>query len=142
LTKLPEGAGDQVQANIVVEGEPPVGVMPAAASRLAMYGCCAEDVAAWAIARQRPQPVSPFATAVSIPRGALDGINRYYVLCTRDRAIPPPLQRQMIAENACADVIELDTDHTPHLSMTNELAKALHRFATHSSAGAGRVAAS
>jgi pimeloyl-ACP methyl ester carboxylesterase len=142
LTKLPEGAGDQVQANLVVEGDPPVGVMPAAASRLAMYGCCAEDVAAWAIARQRPQPLSVFAKAVSIPPGALDGINRYYVLCTRDRAIPPPLQRRMIAENVWADVIELDADHTPHLSRTDELAKALHRFATHSSAGAGRVATS
>jgi hypothetical protein len=50
------------------------------------------------------------------------------------------LQRRMVAENPCADVIELDTDHTPQLSMTNELAKALHRFATHSSAGAGRLA--
>jgi pimeloyl-ACP methyl ester carboxylesterase len=138
LTKLPEGAGDQVQANIVIEGEPPVAVMPAAVSRLALYECCAEDVAAWAIARRRPQPLAPFATPVSIPPGALDGINRYYVLCTRDRAIPPPLQRRMIAENVCADVIELDTDHTPHLSMPDELALALDRFATHASAGAGR----
>jgi len=31
----------------------------------------------------------------------------------------------MVAENMCADAIELDTDHTPQLSMTNELAKAL-----------------
>ena len=38
----------------------------------------------------------------------------------------------MIAENKCADVVELNTDHTPHLSMTAELATALHRFATHS----------
>jgi pimeloyl-ACP methyl ester carboxylesterase len=138
LTKLPEGAGDQVQANITIEGEPPVAVMPAAASRHALYGSCAEDVAAWAISRQRPQPVSLFAMAVSIPPGALNGINRYYVLCTRDRAIPPPLQRRMVAENVCADVIELDTDHTPQLSMTDELARALHGFATHSSRPAGR----
>ena len=48
----------------------------------------------------------------------------------------------MIAENACADVVELDTDHTPHLSRTDELAKALHRFATHLSAGAGKAATS
>ena len=140
LTKLPEGAGDQVQANITIEGDPPVAVMPAAASGPALYGSCTEDVAAWAIARQRPQPIAPFVTPVSIPPGALDGINRYYVLCTRDRAIPPPLQRRMIAENVCAEVIELDTDHTPHLSMTNELAKALHQFATHLSADAGRLA--
>jgi hypothetical protein len=76
---------------------------------------------------------------VSIPPGALDGINRYYVLCTGDRAIPPPLQRRMIAENVCAEVIEFDTDHTPQLSMTDELARALHQFATHSSAAAGRL---
>jgi pimeloyl-ACP methyl ester carboxylesterase len=142
LTKLPEGADDQVQANIVIEGEPPVATMPAAASRQALYDSCTEDVAAWAIAQQRPQPVAPFATPVSIPPGALDDINRYYVLCTRDRAIPPALQRRMIAENACADVVELDTDHTPQLSMTNELAKALHRFATHSSRLTGRHTAS
>jgi pimeloyl-ACP methyl ester carboxylesterase len=54
LTKLPEGAGDQVQANIIIEGDPPVATMPAAASRQALYGCCADEVAAWAIARQRP----------------------------------------------------------------------------------------
>jgi pimeloyl-ACP methyl ester carboxylesterase len=131
LTKLPEGAGDQVQANISIEGDPPVAIMPAAASRHVLYGSCSEDIAALAIARQRPQPVAPFATPVSIPSGALDGINRYYVICTRDRAIPPPLQRRMIAENVCADVVELDTDHTPQLSMTDELAAALHRFTTH-----------
>jgi pimeloyl-ACP methyl ester carboxylesterase len=137
LTKLPEGASDQVQANITIEGEPPVATMPAAASRQAVYGCCRDDVAAWAIARQGPQPLAPFVTPVSIPPGALDGINRYYVLCTRDRAIPPALQRRMIAENVCADVVELDTDHTPHLSMTDELAQALQRFATHSSRPVG-----
>lgn len=139
LTKLPEGAGDQVQANISVEGDPPVAIMPADASRQALYGSCTDDVAAWAIARQRPQPVAPFVTPVSIPPGTLDGINRYYVLCTRDKAIPSPLQRRMSAEHACAEVIELATDHTPQLSTTNELAEALHRFAKHA-ANNGRLA--
>jgi pimeloyl-ACP methyl ester carboxylesterase len=132
LTKLPEGAGDQVQANIVVEGEPAVAVMPVGASRQALYGSCTEEVAEWAIARQRPQPVQPFVTPVSIPAGALHGIKQYYVLCSRDRAIPPALQRRMIAENACAEVVELDTDHTPQLSMTEELAKAMEKFAAQS----------
>ena len=59
----------------------------------------------------------------------LDGINRYFVLCTKDRAIPAALQRRMIAENSIANVIELDTDHTPHLSMTAALADVLRKFA-------------
>lgn len=138
LTKLPEGAGDQVQANIVVEGDPPVAVMPAGASRHALYDCCAKDVAARAIARHRPQPVAPFVTPVSIPPGALDNIDRYYVICTQDRAIPPALQRRMIRENPCEQVVELDTDHTPQLSKTEELAAALHQFAAHASVPATR----
>ena len=134
LTKFPEGAGDQVQANITIEGAPPVAVMPAAASRQALYGSCAEDVVAWAVARQRPQPLAPFGTPVSIPAGSLDSVNRYYVLCGRDRAIPLALQRRMAAENPCLEVVELDTDHTPHLSMPKELAEVLDRFASHASA--------
>ena len=141
LTKLPEGTGDQVQANIVIEGEPPVAIMPSAASRKALYDCCTDEVVAWAIARQGPQPVAPFATPVSIPAGALEGLKRYAVLCLQDRAMQPALLRRMIAENPCADVVELDTDHTPQLSMTNELADALNRFATHALSGAGRFAA-
>lgn len=137
LTQLPEGAGDQVQANIVVEGNPPVATMPAAASRDALYGSCAEEVAAWAIAKQRPQAVAPFASPVSIPPGALAGIPRYYVLCLRDRAIPPALQRRMSQEAGCVDVVELDTDHTPHLSMPAPLADALNRFAAHRARSAG-----
>lgn len=141
LTRLPEGAGDQVQANVVIQGEPPVAVMPAAAARQALYHCCPEDVSAWAIQRHRPQPVAQFATPVSITRGSLDGIERYYVVCTQDRAIPPALQRRMIGENPCVEVAELSTDHTPQLSRTAELAKILHRFAVRSSIAAGKVAA-
>jgi pimeloyl-ACP methyl ester carboxylesterase len=129
LTRLPEGADDQVQANIIID--PPVATMPAAASRNALYGSCSEADAAWAISKQRPQPLGPFAAPVSIPVGALDGISRYYVVCKKDRAIPSALQRRMIAENAISNVVELDTDHTPHLSMTGPLANALQQFAHH-----------
>ena len=129
LTKLPESASDQVQANIIVEGEPPVATMPDAASRDALYGSCSDEVVAWAIKRQRPQPVAPFVTPVALGEGALDGIERYYVLCKRDRAIPPALQRRMLEQGGCSGVVELDTDHTPQLSMTAELAEALDGFA-------------
>jgi pimeloyl-ACP methyl ester carboxylesterase len=134
LTRLPEGAEDQVQANIVIE--PPLATMPAAASRSALYGSCSESDAAWAIFRQRPQPLGPFTVPVSIPTGALDRINRYFVLCTKDRAIPAALQRRMITENSITNVIELDIDHTPHLSMTAALGDALQEFAAHAARSA------
>jgi pimeloyl-ACP methyl ester carboxylesterase len=131
LTRLPEGRDDQVQANLVVEGDPPVATMPAEAARQAVYGCCSDEVARWAIERRGPQPVAPFGEPVAIPDGAFDEIPRSYVLCKRDRAIPPALQRRMLEQAGCTEVVELDTDHVPYLSATDELAHALDRLATH-----------
>jgi pimeloyl-ACP methyl ester carboxylesterase len=130
LTRLPEGADDQVQANLVVDGEPPVATMPAAAARHAIYGCCSDEMAAWAIERRGAQAVAPFADPVAIPDGAFEDIPRSYVLCKRDRAIPPQLQRRMLEQAGCTEVVELDTDHVPQLSATGELAASIDRLAS------------
>src|SRR4051812_47758796 len=66
LTKLPEGAGDMVQENMVVDGEPPLATMPAAAAREAFYGLCSLEQAAWATERLRPQPLAPFVTPAQL----------------------------------------------------------------------------
>jgi pimeloyl-ACP methyl ester carboxylesterase len=129
LTRLPEGSDDQVQANIRITENPPVAVMSADASQDALYGRCPAEISDWATRQHSPQPLGPMGTPVSIPAGALDHIPRYYVQCTLDRAIPVALQRRMIAESECADVWELDTDHTPHLSRPDELARILDRIA-------------
>jgi pimeloyl-ACP methyl ester carboxylesterase len=129
LTQLPEGEGDQVQASMVVEGDPPVATMPAEASRAATYAHCSDELAAWAIASRTPQPVFPFTEPVRLEGFDFAGIPRAYVHCTQDRAIPPPLQRRMLTAAGCSPVIELDTDHVPQLSRTVELAEALHSLA-------------
>ena len=139
LTHLPEGAGDQVQANIVVTDDPPVAVMAEAASKESLYACCSDEVAEWAIARQCPQPLAPMGTPVSIPAHAFDHIARYYVQCMQDRAIPPALQKRMIAENECSGVYELDTDHTPHLSRTEALAGILDEIAADAALGSSQT---
>jgi pimeloyl-ACP methyl ester carboxylesterase len=129
LTHLPEGADDQVQANIVIDGDPPVATMPDPAARAALMANCSAEQIENAIVRSRPQAVAPFATPVTIPAGALDGLRRAYVYCTQDRAIPPALQQRMIRENPCVDVVEIATDHSPFFSATDELLAALDRFA-------------
>ena len=60
----PEGAGDMVQENMVVEGDPPVATMPAEAAREAFYGRCSPQQAEWALEQLRPQPLAPFVTPV------------------------------------------------------------------------------
>jgi hypothetical protein len=87
------------------------------------------------VERRRPQPVAVFTTPVSLGDAVLPP--RTYVICTRDNSIPPALQRRMVRERPCADVVELDTDHAPFLSRTVELVAALERFA--GLAGAGEL---
>lgn len=129
LTHLPEGEGDQVQANLVVDGDPPMATMPASAAPSVLYGSCTDEQAASAIARMRPQAVAPFATPVAIEDARSYALPRAYVICKQDQAIPLPLQRRMTNETPCVEVIELDTDHSPWLSETDELVKALGHLA-------------
>ncbi len=125
LTRLPEGQDDMIQANIVVEGDPPVATLPHEAAVEAVYNCCSREQADAAVARHRPQPVAPFATPVAVDEEVLASIPRSYVFTARDQSIPPALQRRMIAEHPCRRVVELDTDHAPQLSATDELVQAL-----------------
>jgi pimeloyl-ACP methyl ester carboxylesterase len=130
LTAYPEAAGDQVQANIVVAGDPPVATMPAAAAREAIYNCASAERAAWAAARLGPQAVAPFTQPVSVEdahRAAFEQLPRAYIGCTQDRAIAPPLQRRMALDVGCPEVVELDADHSPWLSCPHELILALER---------------
>jgi pimeloyl-ACP methyl ester carboxylesterase len=136
LTQLPEGAGDMVQANMVVDGDPPIATMPRDVAREAFYGTCPDDRAAWGVERMRPQPLAPFVTPLTLGDGTQQGPPRYYVVAAQDRAIPPALQRRMAREGAAAEVVELDTDHSPFLSAPAELAGLLERFAAASRASA------
>jgi hypothetical protein len=129
LTRLPEGAGDQVQANIVVGGDPPVATVKDPAARAALMAHCSPEQIARSIELSRPQAVAVFATAVSIPPGALDGLRRVYVHTSEDRAIPAALQLRMLRESPCVEVVEIATDHAPFLSAPRETLAAFDRFA-------------
>jgi pimeloyl-ACP methyl ester carboxylesterase len=129
LTRLPEGKDDMIQANLVLEGHPPVAVLSEEAAAEAIYNCCGPEQTALAVARRRAQPVAPFDTPVDIDDVLLASIPRSYVLTTRDQSIPPALQRRMIREHPCENVIELDADHAPYFSATDELVAALLELA-------------
>ena len=137
LTKLPEATGDQVQANLVVEGD--VATMPPEAARWAIMHCADDEQAAWANARRGPQPLAPFADPVRLDgpgQAAFAALPRAYVMCLQDRAVRPALQRLMIETAGCDPVIEIDTDHCPHISRVDELVAALDRLAAGAPASA------
>lgn len=131
LVAYPEAADDQVQANMVVQGDPPVAILPPDAARHALYNCATDEQAAWAAERLGPQPVGAFETRVAIPeanRAAFDALPRAYILCRQDRAIPPAMQRRMASERLCHPVLELDADHWPWMCCTREFTEALEQI--------------
>jgi len=130
LTRLPEGKNDMIQANLVLQGDPPVAFLPPAATAEAIYNCCDAETIAWAVERRRPQPVAPFATPVAIDDAVLAAIPRSYVFTARDQSIPPELQRRMIAEHPCRKVYELEADHAPYFSAVDGLVDALLELAS------------
>jgi pimeloyl-ACP methyl ester carboxylesterase len=131
LVALPEAADDQVQANLVVEGDPPVGTLRADGAREALFGCCDDEQARWGLEHLGRQPVAPFAQPVDLGAASavFAGLPRAYVKCTRDRAIPPAMQQRMLTAGRCDPVIELDTDHCPWISRTVQLVAALDELA-------------
>lgn len=125
LTRLPEGADDQVQANLTIEGDPAVGVLSEKALARALYNCASTAQLDWALERALPQPLAPLMEPVVLGDHVPDPAQRVYIHCLRDHAIPLALQRRMVSENPCASVAEIDTDHSPFLSRPNSVARLL-----------------
>jgi pimeloyl-ACP methyl ester carboxylesterase len=132
ITHLPEATGDQVQANLVVEGDPPVATMAPEAMREGLCHCADDEQAAWAASIRGRQAVAPFTHPVALGGPDADAfaeLPRAYVMCLQDRAIKPALQRRMLEAAGCDPVIEIDTDHSVWASRPDELAAALNRIA-------------
>lgn len=133
ITQLPEAAGDSVQANITVDGDPPVATMAPEAAPEALYHCCTTEQIAWAMPQRGNQPVIPFTQPFEGPDDDADdafaALPRAYISCLQDRAIRPPIQKVMYTAAGCDPVIEIDTDHSPWLSRTDELVAALVQIA-------------
>jgi pimeloyl-ACP methyl ester carboxylesterase len=132
LTHYPEAAGDQVQANMVIEGDPPVARLPAEAVKVALGECCTDTQLAWLIEHTVSQPVAPFTQPFRLDPDraeAFAALPRAYITCLRDRAIPPQMQRRMFTDAGCDPVVEIDADHSAWLSRTDDVVTAVDRLA-------------
>jgi pimeloyl-ACP methyl ester carboxylesterase len=131
LVSYPEAAGDQVQANMVVSGDPPVAELKGEGAIHAIFNCCTPEQAEWGERHNGPQAIAPFEGLLSIPddkRQAFARLPRAYVVCTQDHAIPPAMQRRMLSHGVCDPVLGIDTDHAPWISRTEELVAALNEI--------------
>lgn len=96
--------------------------------REVLYGRCTDADAKRAASRLVPQPFLPFATPVQVTAERFGRIPKFYIQCGDDRAVPPTVQRRMIAENHCERVVSIDTDHSPFVSTPDELVQHILSF--------------
>jgi pimeloyl-ACP methyl ester carboxylesterase len=132
LTRRPEAAGDMIQANLLIEGEPPVGRLADEAARAAIFNCCTDAEADWGIAHRGVQPVVPMGQPLQVDpdtRDAFAALPRRYITTLQDNCIRPAMQRFMFERAGAAPVLEIDTDHAPYLSRPQELVEALDTLA-------------
>ena len=84
----------------------------------ALYGSCSPEAIAAALPRLSPQPGATMTQDVTgTPRNA---ISSTYVRCLQDRAIHP--EHQAVFAARCTAQFDLDTDHSPFVSMPVALA--------------------
>lgn len=76
-------------------------------------------------------PVGVMLGATTLTRQGWGSVRRTYIMCTRDKAIPPAMQERFIAEADAAfpddptSVVTLESAHSPFLSMPGEPAGVL-----------------
>ena len=106
-------------------------------ARHRFYNDCSEEDVAWAKSMLAPQPVGPLVSPMRITEGNYGRVPRVYIECALDNAVTPEMARDMYTALPCAEVIEMQTGHSPFLSAPEELARHLDALARYAEAGAG-----
>lgn len=118
-----------VNANMISLAEGVVGMKPESVHE-AFYAMCSDEDAEFARSRLVPQSSRPFRAPVETTAGRWGSIPRYYIECTRDRAVTHQLQREMQEHSPCRQTFSIDTDHSPFFSAPQQLAEILMRIAS------------
>ncbi|GAA3545661.1 alpha/beta hydrolase [Amycolatopsis ultiminotia] len=95
-------------------------------ARHGFYHDCAPADAARAAERLTPEHPSTRTTAVT--NAAWRTVPSHFVICTQDRACTPEVQRKMATRTGSAT--ELESSHSPMLSMPESVARTIVEFAT------------
>lgn len=91
--------------------------------KYALYNCCEDYTIEYAKNNIKPQIIYPALEKVFISNEKHGNIEKYYIKTLKDRMILPEDQNKMIINYFKKEnIIELNTDHSPFLSMPKQLA--------------------
>lgn len=90
-----------------------------------LYGDCDSGTVKWVQAKLRPDPFRPTVEPVDYDEDVFGGLTKFFIECTRDRTISLARQRQMRKPFSFQAVFTLESDHSPMISHSRELADIL-----------------
>ena len=99
------------------------------------YNDCSPEDVAWAQSMVVAQPVGPLVSPIRVTDGNFGCVPRVYIECSQDNAVAPEFARAMYTALPCAEVITMQTGHSPFLSAPDDLAGHLHGLARYAAAG-------
>ncbi|WP_417211053.1 alpha/beta fold hydrolase [Antarctobacter sp.] len=88
------------------------------------YHDCPPEAVAFALDHICPQSAAASNTPIQLTENSR-ALPRSYIVCTKDRAIPPAFQRLMASRFDAARVTDLPSGHSPFFSMPDALARAI-----------------
>jgi pimeloyl-ACP methyl ester carboxylesterase len=89
------------------------------------------------LAMTQAEPAAPFNTPVEVTAAKFGSVPRAYVRTARDQAVTSRLQDAMLAHSPCAQVMTMNTSHTPFFAAPAELAAALVELAAQGKGAGG-----
>jgi pimeloyl-ACP methyl ester carboxylesterase len=119
------GVEDLVLKNMKISHDGQTASFPGEAAGDVIYNACTPDLAQWATDRLRDQRMQVYQDRLRLTPQRYGSVRRFYVEGLQDRAVSIVYQRAMIENTPCERIFTLDSDHSPFLSMPDELARIL-----------------
>jgi len=91
----------------------------------ALYHDCGDEITELANVLLEAEPNWAGFTPLQLSAGRYGRVPRMYVECLQDRAITLDLQRKMLLDTPCDQVVSLDAGHSPFFSQPDALTRAL-----------------
>lgn len=117
--------GSQVATNLILSSDKSTFNLPDHIIRSALYGDCNDVDCNYGLAHIQPQPVQPFLAPLTVSDTRYGSVQRVYIECTQDQALPIAAQRQMYEKSRCEKIYSLDTGHSAFFSRYNDLVEIL-----------------
>jgi pimeloyl-ACP methyl ester carboxylesterase len=86
-----------------------------------LYHDCSDDITQMAKIILLPESTESAKAKLKLTEENYGSVPRYYIECTKDRAITPWLQEKMLEQMPCLKVYELPSSHSPFFSMPDKL---------------------